>query len=97
LKHVFVVAAIVLCASDFALAAGPSCEAQVSDKKLSFSARAKFIHKCQIDAKEAAAKVCTIQAEDQKLAGAAKTSFVKKCVKSATKGERPVNTYSGIG
>jgi len=97
MRHLFVVAAIVLGANDFASAAGPSCEAQVTDKKLSLAARANFIHKCQADAKEAASKVCAIQAEDQKLAGSAKTRFVKKCVKAATTGERPVNAYSGIG
>ena len=96
-RHLFVVAAMVLVASESASAATESCEAQATDKKLSFAARANFIHKCQADAKEVAAKACNIQAEDQKLAGSAKTRFVKTCVKSATTGKRPVNTYSGIG
>ena len=97
IRHLFVVAALVLGASEVASAATESCEAQATDKKLSFAARAHFINKCQADAREAAAKTCTTQAEDQKLAGSVKTRFVKKCVKAATTGKRPVNTYSGIG
>ena len=96
LKHLFVVV-IALCATEFALAANPSCEAQAADQKLSFAGKARFINKCQTDAKEAAAKACGTQAEDQKLTGSAKNRFVKKCVKDATAGKRPVNTYPGIG
>src|SRR5215471_10957088 len=97
LKHLLVVAVTALCATEFASAADLSCEAQAAEQKLSVGVAAKFINKCQLDAKEAAAKSCSTQAEDQKLAGSARSHFVKKCVKQATTGKRPANAYPGIG
>jgi hypothetical protein len=88
---------MALCATEFAFATNPSCEAQATEKKLSVGASAKFIHKCQVEVKEAATKACSTQAEDQKLTGSAESRFVKKCVKEATKGKRPLNSYPGIG
>jgi hypothetical protein len=88
---------MTLCATGFASAANPSCEAQAADQKLSVAAGAKFIKKCQVEAKEAAATACSTRAEDQNLTGSAKSHFVKKCVKQATTGKRPANAYPGIG
>ena len=97
MKVVLFVAAIALCAGESVSAATPSCETQAADKKLSFSARASFINKCQKVATEAVTEVCASQAADKQLAGRAKTSFVKKCAKDATR-SRPVNSgYAGVG
>jgi hypothetical protein len=83
MKTLVVAAAFALCASNLAWAAGSSCEAQATDKKLAGAAKTSFMKKCQKDAADAASKDCNAQAADKKLAGAAKTSFVKKCVKDA--------------
>jgi hypothetical protein len=97
MKVVLVVAAIALCASEFVSAATPYCEAQAADKKLSLTARASFVNKCQKDATEVATELCNSQAADKTLAGSAKTSFVKKCAKDATR-SRPANSgYAGLG
>jgi len=66
-----------------ASAAGPTCDAQATEKKLSGAAKTSFVKKCEKDAAAAAAKACEAQAADKKLAGAAKNSFVKKCEKDA--------------
>jgi hypothetical protein len=66
-----------------ASAAGPTCDAQATEKKLSGAAKTSFVKKCEKDAAAAATQVCESQAADKKLAGAAKNSFVKKCVKDA--------------
>ena len=97
MKVVLVVAAMALCASEFASAATPSCEAQAADKKLSLTAKASFIHKCQKEATVVATERCNSQAVEKQLAGSAKTSYVKKCAKDAT-GSRPTNSgYAGLG
>jgi hypothetical protein len=82
--RIAIVAAIALFASHAALAAGPTCEAQATEKKLSGAAKNSFVKKCEKDAKDAVAKSCDTQAAEKKLAGAAKTSFTKKCVADAT-------------
>ena len=79
-----IVAAIALFASNAALAANPTCEAQATEKKLSGAAKNSFVKKCEKDATNAVAKTCDAQAAEKKLAGAAKTSFTKKCVTDAT-------------
>ena len=79
-----VVTVFTLLAAGAAFAAGPSCEAQATEKKLAGAAKTSFVKKCEKDATEAASKSCETQAADKKLAGAAKTSFVKKCVKDAS-------------
>jgi hypothetical protein len=84
MKRFVFAAALVLYAGNLAMAAGPSCDAQATEKKLAGAAKASFVKKCEKDATEAATKNCTAQAADKKLAGAAKTSFVNKCVKDAT-------------
>jgi len=97
MKVVLVVAAMALCASEFASAATPSCEAQAADKKLSLTAKASFIHKCQKEATVVATERCNSQAVEKQLAGSARTSYVKKCAKDAT-GSRPANSgYAGLG
>ena len=79
-----IVGAIALIASNAALAASPTCEAQATEKKLAGAAKNSFVKKCEADAKNAVAKACDAQAAEKKLAGAAKTSFTKKCVTDAT-------------
>jgi hypothetical protein len=97
MKVILVVVALALCASQSVSAATPSCEAQAADKKLSFTAKARFINQCQKVATEAATELCASQAADKQLAGRAKTSYVKKCAKDATR-SRPVNSgYTGPG
>jgi hypothetical protein len=59
-----------------ALAQGPTCKVQASDKKLAGAALKSFMTKCRNDATAA----CDKAAMDKKLAGAAKTSFVRKCM-----------------
>jgi hypothetical protein len=76
-------AAVMLCFSTGALAAGASCEAQATDKKLAGAAKTSFMKKCEKDMAADAKKACETQAADKKLAGAAKNSFVTKCVKDA--------------
>ncbi len=83
MRNVLFVAAIGLCFSTGALAAGASCEAQATDKKLAGAAKTSFVKKCEKDAAASAKQACETQAADKKLAGAAKTSFVKKCEKDA--------------
>jgi hypothetical protein len=78
--------ALVLAASVWAAhaaAAGPSCAAQVEEKKLAGAAKTSFMKKCEADAKAA----CEASAQDQKLAGAARASFLKKCAADATGGK----------
>ena len=84
MKAVVIAAAAAFLASTSALAAGPSCDAQATEKKLAGAAKTSFVKKCEKDAAAAATKTCETQAADKKLAGAAKTSFVKKCVTDAT-------------
>jgi hypothetical protein len=79
-----IAAAIALFATNAALAADPTCEAQAMEKKLSGAAKNSFVKKCEKDAKDAIAKTCDAQAAEKKLSGAAKTSFTKKCVNDAT-------------
>jgi len=62
-----------------AMAEGPSCKAQATEKKLAGAAQTSFMKRCQTDAETA----CNTAATDKKLAGAAKTSFLKKCVSDA--------------
>ena len=97
MKTVLLVAAMMLWASGSASAATSSCEAQAADRKLTFTAKASFIRKCQKDATEAATEVCNSQASDKQLGGREKTSFVKKCTQDATR-SRPANSgYAGLG
>jgi len=84
MKSFVFAAVLVLYAGNLAFAAGPSCDAQATEKKLAGAAKTSFMKKCEKDTSEAATKNCTAQATDKKLAGAAKTSFVNKCVKDAT-------------
>ncbi len=63
----------------FAHAAGPSCTAVATEKKLAGAAKNSFMKKCEADAQ---AK-CEAAAAEKKLAGAAKNSNVKKCVGEA--------------
>ena len=65
-----------------AVAAGPSCVAQSSEKKLAGAAKSSFMKKCEADATAA----CEAAAQEKKLAGAAKTSFLKKCTADAVGG-----------
>ncbi len=62
-----------------ALAEGPSCATQATEKKLAGAAKNSFLAKCE---KDATAK-CESASAEKKLAGAAKSSFTKKCVKDA--------------
>lgn len=62
-----------------AMAQGPTCKSQASDKKLAGAALTSYMKKCQTDVQ----KTCDTQAADKKLAGAAKTSFTRKCVSDA--------------
>ena len=78
------IAAIAILASQAALAANPTCEAQATEKKLAGAAKNSFVTKCEKDMKATAAKTCDAQAAEKKLSGAAKTSFTKKCVSEAT-------------
>lgn len=84
MKALAAVAMFTLFASTASFAAGPSCDAQATEKKLAGAAKTSFVKKCEKDAAGAANKACETQAADKKLAGAAKTSFVKKCVKDAS-------------
>lgn len=70
--------ALILLAG-IAQAAGPTCTAQATEKKLAGAALKSFMTKCEGDAKAA----CATNATGQKLAGAAKSSFEKKCVSDA--------------
>jgi len=63
-------------------AAGPSCVAQSTEKKLAGAAKSSFLKKCEADATTA----CEAAAQEKKLAGAAKTSFLKKCTADAVGG-----------
>ena len=63
-----------------ALAAGPSCKATATEKKLAGAALTSFMTKCQKDAQAS----CDTAAQEKKLYGAAKNSFTKKCVRDAT-------------
>jgi hypothetical protein len=83
MKTFAVVAAIAFAASSTAFAAGPTCDAQATEKKLAGAAKTSFVKKCEKDMAADATKACETQAADKKLAGAAKTSFVNKCVKDA--------------
>ena len=65
--------------SGSAMAAGASCSAQVTEKKLAGAAKTSFMTKCQNDMKAS----CDTQATEKKLNGAAKTSFTNKCVKDS--------------
>jgi hypothetical protein len=65
-----------------ALAEGPTCASQASEKKLSGAAKTSFLTKCE---KDASAR-CEMASADKKLSGAAKTSFNKKCVNDAVGG-----------
>ena len=78
-----VFALIALFSTSLAHAAGPGCEAQAAEKKLSGAAKNSFVTKCQKDAAAAVTATCEAQAAEKKLAGAAKNSFVKKCQKDA--------------
>ena len=97
MKVVLVIVSMALCASEPVLAATPSCEAQAANKKLSHTATASFINKCQKDATATATELCNSQAVDKQLAGRAKTSFVKKCVTEATRSRPASSGYAGIG
>ena len=68
-------------------AAGPGCEVQADEKKLSGAAKTSFIKKCEKDAAGATTAACEAQAAEKKLAGAAKNSFVSKCQEDATAAE----------
>jgi len=74
-----ILAAMLSLATFSAWADGPTCSAQVVDKKLAGAAKASFMKKCQADA----TTTCGSAADDKHLAGAAKTSFLKKCVSGA--------------
>lgn len=83
MKKLMIAAALAVFAGSAAYAAGPTCEAQANEKKLSGAARTSFVKKCEKDAADAVTKTCEAQAAEKKLAGAAKNSFVTKCVKDA--------------
>ncbi len=83
MKRLLLATAITVLACTGAYAAGPTCDAQATEKKLSGAAKTSFVKKCEKDMKAAAEATCNTQAADKKLAGAAKTSFVKKCVTDA--------------
>ena len=78
MKRMFLAVAISVCAAH-AMAAGPSCAVQSTEKKLAGAAKSSFMKKCESDA----TAVCEATAQEKKLAGAAKTSFVKKCAADA--------------
>jgi len=63
-----------------ALAAGPSCKATATEKKLAGAALTSFMTKCQKDAQAS----WDTAAQEKKLYGADKNSFTKKCVRDAT-------------
>jgi len=84
MKSLLLAAAIAMFASNVAMAANPTCEAQATEKKLAGAAKTSFTKKCEKDATDAANKACTTQATEKKLSGAAKTSFTKKCVTDMT-------------
>lgn len=86
MRYAIVVAAVTVCFSSAALAAGGSCETQATDKKLAGAARTSFMKKCERDMAGDAKKACEAQAGEKKLAGAAKNSFVTKCVKDTDGG-----------
>lgn len=81
MKRMCLAVALALWAAH-AMAAGPSCVAQSTEKKLAGAAKSSFMKKCEGDAKAA----CEVAAQDKKLAGAAKTSFLKKCTADAVGG-----------
>ena len=62
-----------------AVAAGDSCTATATEKKLSGAAKNSFMKKCETEAKA----TCEASAKEKKLAGAANTSYMKKCVADA--------------
>ncbi|OCC04111.1 hypothetical protein BA190_14570 [Labrys sp. WJW] len=76
------VALVSSCLVTSAMAAGSTCKAQATDKKLAGAALTAFTNKCAKDA----AGACDAQAATKKLNGAAKTSFVKKCTADAVGG-----------
>ena len=80
----FLIALALIGLSSSSLAAGSTCEAQATEKKLSGAAKTSFVNKCEKDAVATATKSCDAQAAEKKLAGAAKNSFTKKCVADAT-------------
>ena len=80
----FLIGLALMGLSGAAFAAGSTCEAQATEKKLSGAAKTSFVNKCEKDAVAAATKSCDAQAAEKKLAGAAKNSFTKKCVADAT-------------
>ena len=65
-----------------AFAAGSTCEAQATEKKLAGAAKTSFVKKCETDS-AASSAACEKSAADKKLAGAAKTSHIKKCMADA--------------
>ena len=65
--------------AEAAKAAGASCSATATEKKLAGAAKKSFLNKCKKDA----ATSCDKAAAEKSLAGAAKESFAKKCVKEA--------------
>jgi hypothetical protein len=96
-KIAVIVGVIALCSGESALSATTSCEQQAAQKKLSLAAETRFIKECQKEAVAVATMACDSQAEAKQLSGTAKKSFTKKCVKDATRTERPVKGFPGIG
>jgi hypothetical protein len=59
------------------------CESQAIDKKLSGTAKNKFIKECRTESRQDATASCAKAAADKRLNDAAKSSFVKKCMAEA--------------
>lgn len=77
IKQVIGIAIFTFATSAFA--AGTSCSATATEKKLAGAAKNSFMKKCETDAKA----TCEAAAKEKKLAGAANNSFMKKCVADA--------------
>jgi len=66
-------------------AAKTPCDALAADKKLSGTARARFLKQCNDNAASEAKAACDAKAVEKKLSGTAKTDFTKQCLADTAK------------
>ncbi|MBL8486927.1 MAG: hypothetical protein JNK22_07570 [Rhodocyclaceae bacterium] len=92
-KLLTVLLASLFATTVYAQAAGGSCEAQATEKKLAGAAKNSFMKKCEREAKAAEGKTaktaqqekmktCNKEAGEKKLAGKERKAFMSDCLKA---------------
>jgi len=72
-------------ASAASASAKTPCDALAADKKLSGSARTRFLKQCNDNAASEAKVACDAKAAEKKLTGKARTDFTRQCLADTTK------------